>query len=240
MSIFPKLELELEVQIDDKTRLDGTKSFISKGENPVTLVRIKPEASGTFIDVTGLSSKDWFLDWIYDTGGTKAVSIEITTDTTPTSSPLTVSKDFDTYAVTEVSDHLFSQDQDLEKHEPDILKYVRAGRNSFLDMHRRARDLIINHVDESGWVDSQGLKITLSAFVNIDEVKEWSTALTMRLIFEGLSNKSDDIFGEKAKRYKTLELEHRNKTVLRLDLNGDLAVSRGEFLTVSSPRLVRS
>jgi hypothetical protein len=239
MAIFPQLELEEVVQVGDKTRLDGSKSFISKGENPVTLVRIKPEAAGSFITVTGASAKDWFLDWVYLTAGIKTATIEITTDTTPTSSPVTTSQNFTVDVVTAVDDNLFSNDDDLELHEPEIMKYVRAGRATFLNIHRRARNLIVAHMDDNGWVDANGDKLTLDAFVDITEAKEWSTFIALRLIFEGMSNKIDDVFNNKAKLYKSMELEARNRVVVRLDLDGDGSIDNSEVLPVTSPRLVR-
>jgi hypothetical protein len=164
--------------------------------------------------------------------------VEITTDTTP-SAPVVSTKTFDISVVTAATDKLFSNDDDLEVHEPEILKYVRQGRSTFLNVHRRARDLIIAHIDDNGWVDANGDKITLDAFVDISEVKEWSTFISLRLIFEGMSNKIDDVFATTAKDYKSMELEARNRVVLRLDLDGDGTIETHEHLAVTSPRLVR-
>ena len=58
MAIFPNAELEEVVQVDDKTRLDARKSFVSKDEADVTLIEVEPEAGSGFIDVTGSSFKD--------------------------------------------------------------------------------------------------------------------------------------------------------------------------------------
>ena len=45
--------------------------------------------------------------------------------------------------------------------------------------------------------------------------------MALRLIFEGVQNATDDIFGEKAEKYQGLEEFYRNRLVLRLDLNKD-------------------
>ena len=45
--------------------------------------------------------------------------------------------------------------------------------------------------------------------------------MTLRLIFEGLSNALDDIFHEKALRYMEMESKARNRAALRLDRDND-------------------
>ncbi len=66
MPIFPVLETEKELQINDKTRFDATRSFISLGETALSNVRIKSEPIGSYISVfnSGTSSL-WNLDWSY-------------------------------------------------------------------------------------------------------------------------------------------------------------------------------
>jgi len=237
--IFPRLELEKVVQINDKTRLDGTKSFVSKGDNPVTLVRIKPEAAGSFVAVTGTSPKDWFLDWQYATVGVKTATIEITTDTTPTSSPVTVTRDFTLEILTVALDNLFSGDSDLIEYESDIVKFVRDGRSSWLDYHRKAQELIVSFFDERGNVGSNQIKLSKVNFTDVEEVREWATVLTLRLIYEHLATQGGEAFKLKAAVYKTEELERRNRAVVRLDLDGDSTVTTGEYLQPTTTRLLR-
>ncbi len=83
MAIFPNLKLEDIVQINDKTRLDASKSFTAD-EAAVTLVEIEPESAAGFIDITptvATNSKQYFLDWSYSgTSRTVTVSVRITTD----------------------------------------------------------------------------------------------------------------------------------------------------------------
>lgn len=239
MAIFPNLELERVVQVGDKTRLNGVKSFISKGQNPVTVVKIKPEAAGSFITVTGTSSKDWFLDWIYDSAGVKTATIEITTDTTPTTSPETISKNFTIEVLSAADDKLFSDDKDLIEYESDVLKYVRDGRNSWLDYHRKAQELIVAFFDERGNVTANQEKISKVNFADVEEVREWSTVLTLRLIYEHLSTQGGEAFKAKAVEYQKQELERRNRVVVRLDLDGDAEVSLGEYLQPTTVRLLR-
>ena len=78
--LFPKLSFETVMQVDDKLRLDATRSFANDSEN-ITDVLIEPEAGNGFISVynNGNTSK-WYLDWAYETDGFKDVSVRIVAD----------------------------------------------------------------------------------------------------------------------------------------------------------------
>jgi hypothetical protein len=78
MAIFGVLESDPIVQVSDKIRLKADRSFVSKDEAAITLVEIEPVAGNGFIDVTGSSSSDWYLDWSYSTDGTAVTSLRIT------------------------------------------------------------------------------------------------------------------------------------------------------------------
>lgn len=228
MAIFPNLELEATVQVNDKTRLNGNKTFISPDEEAITLVEIEPVTSGGFIDVT--SSK--YLDWSYSTDGTVTVTVRVTTD----GAPVTFSKTIE--VVTEVDDKLFSTDAELVPHEPNILSFVRSGRNSFLDIHRMAQDRILTYLDEKRIWDTEGNRLTKAAITDLEEVNDWSKFLTLRLIFEGISNSVGDIFDQKAEKYKVMEHVARNRATLRLDLDGDTDTDDSK-VDIYSQRLVR-
>lgn len=235
MAIFPILECEGLVQGNDKTRLDASKSFVSNGP-AITLVEIEPKAGAGFIDVTTAK----FLDWAYAFTGMGAEPVEETITlrvTAGVSGQVTVTKKIK--VISEVADKLFSADQDLVAHEPDILKYVPKGRATYLNVHRRAQSLILAWLDKEGYTDAQGNKLTKASLPQIDEVKEWSVAMTLRLIFEGLSNAKDDVFAIKAKRYEGLETEQRSRAVLRLDLDGDGEATASEETSIRGAIVVR-
>ncbi len=140
---------------------------------------------------------------------------------------------------TAVGDYLFSSDGDLTSHEPDILKWVPEGRSSFLNIHRKSQRLIMNWLDEKGYVDSENRKYVKQAIVDTEEVRVWSTYMTLRLIFQGLSNAVDDIFDRKATVYEQLEESARQRAILRLDTDGDGVADTGEGLGISSGTLFR-
>jgi len=209
--IFPVLKLEEIVQVDDRTRLDASDSYVTPDEAAITLIEIEPESGAGFIDVT--SSQ--YLDYQYAVDGDKDVTVRVTTD----GAPSTVTK-----ALTIISaadDKLFSSDEELLPHEPDLLNYTRNGRNSFLDVHRSAQDRIITWLDENRIWDTNGDRLTKAAIIDIQEVNDWSKFLTLGLIFEGLSNAVDDIFMQKAQKYMEMAEKARNRGAIRLDRDGD-------------------
>lgn len=209
--IFPALELEAVVQINDRTRLDARKSYITPDEAAITLVEIEPHTGDGFIDVT--STK--YLDWQYSTDGVKTVSVRVTTDGSPSLFTKTIT------ALDADDDKLFSSDAELMPYEPNILQWVKEGRNSFLDVHRAAQDRILGWLDENKIWDVNGDRLNKDAITDIQEVNDWSKFMTLKLIFEGLSNATDDIFHEKSLRYKELEVQARNRAALRLNRTGE-------------------
>jgi len=234
MAIFPNLELEKMVQTGDKTRLDASKSFISKGEEAVTLVEIEPETGAGFITVTASNPKDWFLDWQYSgISRTETVTVRITTDDLP----VTASRSL--IIMTSADDGLFSSDSDLIMLEGDILKYVRPGRNSFLDFHRKAQETIVDWFNAKNYRRTDGTKIEKGDFLDVGEVTEWSKYLTLAYIFQDASNAVGDIFDVKSKQYESRSVSARERGIIRLDLNQDNVVGNFEGVNVRTLRLDR-
>jgi len=233
MAIFPHVELEDIVQVNDKTRLSGTKTFISKDEAAVTLVEIEPEAGNGFIDVTGTKQADWYLDWEYATGGVKTVSVRVTTDGAPVTDSLTLE------VLTLVDDNQFCSDSYLVYNEHDIMKWVRPGRNTHKDVIRRAKRMIMKDLEEFGVLDSQGNKLTESAIVDLEEVREWATYMSLFVIFKTNSNSTEDIFSKKAAEYKERAQKSRHRSYFKFDWNGDGIIDRDEWITFQAIEVYR-
>jgi len=237
MSIHPTLKLEDIVQIDDKTRLDGRNSFVTTDEAAVTLVEIEVEAAAGFVDITPTPATDnteYFYDFAYS-GATRSVDVtlRITTDGAPTSTTSSIQIN------TATDDKLFSDDQNILPYEPELRRFYSEGKSSYLAYHRKVRDLILDWINEMGFTDTSRDKITADAFVDLDEVRKWSESWTLWLIFQDLSNSVDDKFAQKAAMYQSRTLESQNRTKLRLDLDGDGTIDKGEFLLMDSVRMVR-
>lgn len=139
----------------------------------------------------------------------------------------------------EDGDYLFCDDQDLVAHEPDILRWVPDGRSSFKDVYRRVQRMIIAWLDEKGYVNQFGDKYTKRDIIDSDEVKQWATYMSLRLIFQGISNATDDVFSIKAKQYELLEIGARQRVILRLDTNKDGIADATEGLSIYSGSLFR-
>ena len=67
MALFPHLELEGVVQINDKTRFSGVKSFVTKGASAITTMTVQPGADETPISIFDSDEDLRFLDWEFDT-----------------------------------------------------------------------------------------------------------------------------------------------------------------------------
>ena len=233
MAIFPRLRFEELVQENDKTRLDASVSFISKDEAAISLVEIEPHTGDGFVDVTSTKTSDWFLDWVYTSAGTKTVSVRITTGGAPQT------QTFDLEVVTEADDYLFSDDKDLIGYEKDILKWIKPGRDTWKDYHRKARDLVVKFFDDKGYIKTDGSKLVKDDFKDLDEVRQWSACLTLHLIFQNQSNAVDDIFQTKARFYDSKAIDFRTRSVFRLDLDGSGTIEYGENVVPTSVRMLR-
>lgn len=331
MSIFALLDFEGEVQIEDKTRLNASKSFASKAASELISCTITAGLDGMEVEVFNPDASEMYLDWVYSslsfdidstneillfneggsnltatiTGGTYSLStlaaeIQIQlnasgaytyTVTANASGTLTISAtgsfalvscalleqlffDIDgissasqesgviEYGVRMISvvvdngsitdrknfyqrvysvngDRLFCSDKDLTAHEPDLMKWVPQGRSSYKDVIRRSQGLIMAWIDEKGWVNAYGDKFTKWDVADLEEVKQWSIFQTLKLIMQGLSNQTDDVFDKKAKEYSKFEEAARQRVILRLDINKDGEVDATEGVSIYSGSLFR-
>jgi hypothetical protein len=211
--IFPKLNLETTLQVDDKTRLDASLSTAS-GET-IQNVEIRPEDSEAFVSVYNANAEKWYLDWAYETDGVKNVTIRITTNLG------TKLKFYSIDVLTEEEDALFSYDSDLFPYEPNLLKYLPKGKNSFIYAHRAAQKKILAFLDEQRIWKIDNTRYTKEDIVDKEEFNRWSIFQTLLIIFESSQVSNADIFQEKRLQYEADMKEARNRASLRLDADGD-------------------
>jgi hypothetical protein len=231
--IFPTLEIEAVVQVGDRTRLDASKTYASKDGPVIASVEIEPEAAAGYIDVTGTKPADWLTDWEYQTAGTKTVTVQINGLGIPVIRTATIS------VLTAVDDALFTADSDLIQEEPDILRYVRRGRNTFKDVHRQAQTMIMQMLDRKGYRDTSGAKLTKTAVVDKTEVSEMSRYLVLSLIFKAQSNQVGDVHELKAKAYMSLYELATQRQIIGLDIDGDGEVMPAEGASMRDCVLTR-
>lgn len=66
MSIFALLNYEKDVQLEDKTRLDASKSFASKAASEITSMTITAGVGASAISVYDPDLNERYLDWVYE------------------------------------------------------------------------------------------------------------------------------------------------------------------------------
>ena len=218
MARFPILDFEDVVQVGDKQRMDADGSYHTPDEADFTLYELEPDSGDGFIDITS----DKRLDFQYATAGTKTASLRVTNAQGATTATFSIE------VLSEADDNLFSTDQELKGFEPKILKYLPLGKASFKFYHRRSQNLIMDTIDRRGYRDNENERYTKADIVETVEVREWSACLTLMIIFEGLSNAVDDIFHDKAKRYRGHADKASNRAKLALDKDGSGSISDAE------------
>ncbi len=238
--IFPKIECDLVVQVNDKFRINASKSYVPKGGLAIVKVEIEPEAGAGYIDVTGASpinSKNWFLDWEYATDGSKVVSLKVTTNLVgPVEQIVTLTVN----CLLASEDKLLSDDSDLVAIESDILKYVPDGRSSFNYVHRESQNEILDWLFTNGYMKADTTPYTIDDIINVSEFKFWSKYSTLRLLYEDFSKAPDDVFMQKAKRYENMAHTWRHKSVLHIDANGDGVQGTTEGIDTVNKRFIRA
>ena len=208
MALYAVLKFELVVQVEDQTRLDASSAYANGGDS-ISQVEIDAGDGNGFIDV-GTSNR--FLDVQYPTNGSKTIQLRLNG---------TETKSYTLEALSVADDNLFSSDGELEIHEPEILRYVREGRNSYLDVHRRVQTLILDWLDANRIWKDQSNRYEKADLVDIEDFRRWSAYWVLQIIFEGLSDKNDDKWMQKAQVYKELAFSSRSRGTFRLDSDGD-------------------
>jgi hypothetical protein len=214
MTLFHNLKYEHTVQVNDKFRFDASGCYASSPDT-LTTVELEPFPAAGYINITTTK----LLDFQYLTDTPKVISLRLNGTAVLTYSIACLSA---------ADDNLFSNDDDLMTHEPMIMNFMPDGKTSYLVQHRRSQTRIVDAVAKKGILDSSGNKLTKAAFIDILEVKEWSTFLTLSAIFEGISNAKDDIFQDKAKRYAKMADDASNRAYLALDKDASGTLSNSE------------
>jgi hypothetical protein len=217
------------IQQYDKTRIDATKSFISTDQGAITLVEIKPEASGSYITVT----TNKYLDWAYETAGLKTATIRITTST---GSPTSTTKDITFEVVTSAADLLFSNDEDLIAQQDDIHRHLRDGRATFLDKHRESQKEILDELDRMRVFANDGTKLSKTDLHDVTEIRDWSKYLTLYRILNSNKNEVGDVYDDKAKSF--LDSAKKAMATSLIRLKSDI-VDSPSTVDLNSGRLVR-
>jgi hypothetical protein len=224
--LFPLIRTDEKVQIGDKFRFDASKSFVAPS-GTITKYEFDPNNDSTWIDA-GTTN---YLDWVYQTAGSKTCGLRITSGTTATTT-VTLT------AVNAATDALFSNDSDLVEIEPTIMKYLPQERSSFKYVHRRAQKHILDSLDQHRIHLADGSRITAAEILDVQEVKNWSTLQTLAYIFDGNSNSTDDVFAKKAKLYRD-KASAAMHLAFRYDYNQDEELTEDENRDLFTTEMIR-
>lgn len=206
MAIFPYLDLEPTVQVGDRTRLDASKTFFTPDSGEVVSFHIN--AGAGYINVTA----DKYLDYAFGSSGVQVIQCRVITSTPNATGVGSASLN----VVTIAQDNLYATDQDLKQHEPDILRWIENGKNTFLNVHRRAKKIMLDWLTREGYRNWNWSTYNGTEFYALAEVNQWATFTALRLIFEGISNSTEDVFHEKSLRYSDMEMKWRSTLMLRI------------------------
>ena len=247
--IFGEIRTEDIVQVNDKTRIDASETFKTPDQQDIKEVQIRPSGDQSFITVSSYNSASngsydksmWKLDWSFATAGEHTITLKIITSDYEDPETLTEFEfDKTIQIISKQDDALFSTDEQLVAVVSDILKWIPDGRNSFKREHREAQKRILAWLDENGWTDTEGNKLTKQNIVDVTEVQEWSKYLTLMIIYENISNAVDDVFFQKARQFEGLANTAKNRKYYRFDYNNDGEIDGGENQVVTTTRLYRA
>lgn len=230
--IFINCVKEDLVQVNDKTRIDVSLSFVS-GDG-ITDIRIKPEASESFISVYNTSQDKWYLDWSYATDGEKIISVEATDGIN------TVSQDFTISVISEADDNLYSNDSQIFALESELKRYIPLGRNSYKYLHREAQSRILMYLDRKRIWNDDGSAYTKNQ-LNLDgSLQKWSLYETILMIYTDLLISVGDKFAEKVNQYKELRNYERDRGAIRIDKDNSGQIdANSDIQDLKSYRLIK-
>lgn len=223
MAVFGVIKSDDCVSLNDRFRIDATFSWITSNEPEITSLQIEPDAGFGFIDVT----PDRYLDWAYDTAGTKTISLRIENGTGSFVFERTI------LVKTEDEDCCLANDSCLLVYENDVMKYLSCERTSFKYVHRKVAECIIDCLNRSGINDRVGCgvnSISCDQLKNNTSIERWATLYALDLIFSSLSSKVDDFFNDKSKLYRSMALDIQQSPNLYIDLNNDGQIDSGESI----------
>lgn len=231
--IFINCSKEELVQVNDKTRIDVSNSFVS-GDS-ITDIEIEPESGAGFISVFNIDQSKWFLDWQYSMDGVKVISVRATDGAN------TITQTFSLDVITEENDNLYSNDSQLFSIESELKRYLPPGKSSFTYLHRESQSRILAYLDRKRIWQDNGEPYSKTQINLFDELQKWSLYETAYIIYNDLFISVGDKFAQKINQYKALRNIERDRAAIRLDKNNDGTYTREDDVVqdLKSFRLVR-
>lgn len=225
--IFTNLISEDILQVNDKARFSMEKSFTTPDEGNILEIEISFDGAN-YIDVYKAEyPRKWFTDYAYDTAGEKDIKVKITTDIGFTEDIYKIN------IISAIDDALFSKDSQLFNHESELINLMPKGKNSYKNKHRSAQEKVMRYLDGEGVRFLDGEPFGKLDLVDNIYISEWSTYLTLSLIFQDLVVKPDDINKKKVNHYNKMLTNAIKNAFIRMDFNkdGEIKPSEGKNVT---------
>lgn len=197
------------IQVNDKTRIDVSRSFVS-GEG-ITDIEIEPEAAAGFVSVYNSDQDKWFLDWQYSMDGEKVISVRATDGTS------TITQTFSITVISVEDDNLYSNDAQLFAIESELKRYLPPGKSSFTYLHREAQSRILAYLDRKRIWNDDGEPYNKNQINLFNQLQKWSLYETAYIIYNDLFITVGDKFSQKINQYKALRNIERDRAALRID-----------------------
>ncbi len=140
---------------------------------------------------------------------------------------------------------VFSDDNDLQTEVANISAYLASGTTSHILSHVAARDKINQDLRNSGKVKlntSTGRFKDINVFdvLNIEQLRELSKWKTLATIFDDVSDRPDDKYDQRSRKYNNRYKSGFNKLqFLGLDDDDDGVADRTEELASCTARILR-
>lgn len=216
--IFPVISTDKVVQVNDKFSIDLRKTYASKITDPITSVTVDVGEAGVPLIELGPNKSNWLFAYQYPTNGIKTIEVKVTTSDGAESDPvITVYESEISIAVLDADeDNLFSDDQDLKNIKTDILKWLGDGRTSFKYAHRQSQEQMIEWFKVNGYLKFSGDYFVKADFEDIEEVRLWSTYLTLSMIMQDQSNTVGDVFSQWSNKYLSEAEYYRDKVIVKV------------------------
>ena len=229
--IFPCIEADTCLSLNEKFRIDVSNSYATADEGMFTSIQIEPDTGVGFFDAIDGD----YLDWQYETDGTKIVSVTFTTEN---GTPKT-----ETYEIeVKAEECLLSDDECLKAFEPTLYKLLPCERCNFMFIHRKVVDCILNELSCRGIykkatggisvknpIDGCKLELlTCEDLVGSEQVKRIATFWALEMIYGGNYNSTDDLYYTKFKYYRAERTKAMSAGNLLIDRDGDGELERGE------------
>lgn len=210
--IFGIIKSDDKVFTGDSILIDVSKSFLAPNVafTPNNSHEISVDEGVTWYDI---SSKKQ-VNWLFSTHGVKTITLRLNT---VSNGSQTFTKTIEVLNITTAN--LFSKDNDLYSYEPDIDNLMPKHWSSWNMVHLEAQSQIVQWLDRKNIRKTDGTQYVVSDFANIKQVREWSQALVLSLIYEGNSNQLNDVFKEKAITYRNLVSEKMQ--LAHIELTGE-------------------